>query len=99
MLNASAFYQLVADFVCLLSGAGQVEYCGFIRAFSLKIAAAQNAAIRAVRVNQNSKVVGHKTKMLCKAERNCRVVKGDLLYTVSGSYLYFVFLLEHVYML
>ncbi len=33
-------HQVVADFVCLSFGAGQVVYSGLIRAFSLKTAAA-----------------------------------------------------------
>ncbi len=54
-------HQPVANFVCLLFGAGRVVYSGFNRAFSLKTANwLEMTLMRAVGLNQNSKVVGYK---------------------------------------
>lgn len=47
--------------VCLLSGAGNVVYSGFMRALSQKtVAAVKNDAFQSSEMNQNSKVVGYK---------------------------------------
>ncbi len=53
-------HQLVVNCVCLPFGPEQVVYSWFLKLFLWKQlpAAAKNQAIRAVRVNQNSKVVG-----------------------------------------
>ncbi len=53
-----------ANFVCL-SGAGQVAYSGFMRAFLLKTSACRDwklKLMRAVRVNKNIKVAGCKNQ-------------------------------------
>ncbi len=51
-------HQLVSKCVCLVFAAEQVVYSGFLEIFHWKQlpAAAKNNAMRAVRVNQNSKV-------------------------------------------
>ncbi len=51
-------HQLVSNCVCLLFAAEQVVYRGFIELYTCKQlpAVAKNDAVRAVRVNQNSKV-------------------------------------------
>ncbi len=55
-------HQLVANFVCLLFGAGQVAYNEFIRAFSLKTAAPEN------NISENVKLQARKLKQ--QAERH-----------------------------
>ncbi len=53
-------HQLVANSVCLLFGAEQVVYGGFLRAVLLKTAAccSRNNTMRAVSVNQNREAAG-----------------------------------------
>ncbi len=63
-------HQLVAICVCLLFGAEQVVYRGFIELFHWKkklLAAAKNNTMRAV--NQNSSV-----RQLCKGELQIQVI-------------------------
>ena len=73
--------------MCLLFGAEQVVYSGFLEFFLWKQlpAAAQNDAMRALRVNQNSKVaagqLNNELKLIIKlrkAEQNCRVADHSL---------------------
>lgn len=53
-------HQVVGNFLRLLFGAGQIAYSSFISSFSLEIAGEK--LLRAVRVNQDSKVAGRKSQ-------------------------------------
>ncbi len=67
--------QLVTN--CLLFGAEQVVCSGFLRDVFVEAAAVEKDAMRAVRVNQNIKVVGLKTKTMSGGRRNSyRELKG-----------------------
>ncbi len=72
-------HQLVANCVCLLFGAGQqVVYKGFLERFHRKElpSVAENNTMRAVRVNQNSKVAGQTTKINSKMLKCSVELKG-----------------------